>query len=61
MRIHLGTRKTGRTACGKPPARRWWVPFQAREFLYGPAGLALEREVLPVDLGINCKQCMEAV
>lgn len=62
MRIHLGTRKTGRTACGKPLARRWWVPLQARVgFLYGPAGLVLVRELLPADLEINCKKCKEAV
>lgn len=53
---HFGSRATGKTACGKPLARRWWVERKTVE--HGAIGrLGVYRIVMGES---DCPKCTKA-
>lgn len=55
--IHVGRRKTLRTLCGKPVARRWWVEAPHWEGGVGPGGLLVRRWV-NANRSASCPECL---
>lgn len=53
--IHIGSRKTLKTNCGKSVKRRWWVETTHTE-TGKIAGLGVYRVVKPQ--GATCKKCI---
>lgn len=57
MRIHVGNRKTLKTMCGKPVARRWWVEHFRIELRHGVEVRAWKATTLDT----NCAGCRRAM
>lgn len=55
--IHFGNPKTGKTACGKPLARRWWVEPVRIEYGVLAGVLRVMREIRGQ---ASCPECLRA-